>query len=114
MLDIDKYGKITFKDDSFFLSQHNNVYKVSEDAITIDVELRDKNILYSILSNTGKVDAVRLNQIPEKLKELGKKNIICDIVDIKFHNFSDESMGLGSAIYFYEKYKIEKILGYIV
>ena len=112
-LDIDKYGRINFKDDSVFLNQRNSLYKINENAITLGIEFKGNTLIYSIQSNTGKIDGIRLNQIPEKLKEIGK-NQACEIIDIKFNNLPPERIKLGSALYFHEKYKIEKILGYIV
>ncbi|MCL2156189.1 MAG: class I adenylate cyclase, partial [Leptospirales bacterium] len=112
-LDIDKYSRMNFKDDSLIFSQRDHIYKVNEDAIMINIELRDNVTLYSIRSNTGNIDGLKLNQIPQKLKELGK-NPTNDIIEIKFLNLSPERMELGSTIYFYEKYKIEKILGSIL
>ncbi|MCL1865277.1 MAG: class I adenylate cyclase [Spirochaetes bacterium] len=112
-LDIDKYGKINFKDDSLMFSQRDYIYKVDEDAIMINIELKDNITLYSIRSNAGNIDGIRLNQFPEKIKELGK-NQTCEIIDIKFHNFPAERIELGSTLYFYEKYKIEKMLGAIL
>jgi adenylate cyclase len=111
-LDIDKFGRMNFKDDSLTSSQRDSMYKVNGAAIMINIELKGNSTLYSIQNNSGKIDGLKLNQIPEKLKELGK-NLTCSIIDIKFHNFPPRNMEFGSTIYFYEKYKIEKILGYI-
>ena len=112
-LDIDKYGRISFKDDSLISSQRDSLYKVNEDALMIDIELNNNIALYSIKSSAVNINGIGLNQIPEKLKEIGK-DPMSDIIDIKLHNFPTERMELGSAIYFYEKYKIEKIIGNIL
>jgi hypothetical protein len=112
-LTIDKYNKINFKDDSLIFNQRDHMYKVNEDAITINIELKNNITLYSIRSNAGNIDGIRLNQIPEKLKEIGK-NLTCEIIDIKFQNSPAAVTTFGSTRYFYEKYKIEKILGHIL
>jgi hypothetical protein len=104
---------IHFKDDSQIFSQRDYLYKANEDVITINIELENNIALYSVLSNAGNIDRIRLNQIPEKFKALGK-NPTCEVIDIKFHNLPPERMELGSTLYFYEKYKIEKILGAIL
>lgn len=112
-LEVDKFGKVNFKNDSRNIRQLDSLYSVSENGIMIDVGLKDGNTYYSIRSGTGRTSAVTISGIPEKLKELGKSRA-CEIIDIKFHGFPEERMEMGSTIYFYEKYKMEKVIGSII
>jgi len=112
-LDVDKFGKVNFKDDSKNVRQLDSLYSTTENGIMIDVNFSNGNTLYSIRSSGGRAEAVSLNSIPDKLKQIGK-NRNCEIIDIKFQNFPVERMEIGSTIYFYEKYRIEKIIGSII
>jgi len=111
-LDVDKFGKINIKDDLRNVRQLDSFYN-SGNGIMIDVALKDGITLYSIRSSEGRTSAVTLSGIPEKLKEIGK-NRTSEIIDIKFHNFPKERIDIGSTIYFYEKYRIEKVIGSIL
>ncbi len=112
-LDVDKFGKVVFKDDSRNVRQLDSLYSNTDKGIMIDVGLNDGNTLYSVRTSGGRTGAVTLSGLPEKLKEIGKTRT-CEILDIKFHNFPVERMEIGSTIYFYEKYRIEKVIGSIL
>jgi hypothetical protein len=112
-LDVDKFGKVNFKDDSRNVRQLDSLYSNTENGIMVDVGLSDGNTLYSLRSSGGRASAVTLSGIPDKLREIGK-NRTCEIIDIKFHNFPVERMEIGSTVYFYEKYRIEKVIGSIL
>jgi len=112
-LDVDKFGKVNFKDDSRNVRQLDSLYNNSGNSVMIDVALNEGNTFYSIRSSDGRTTAVTLSRLPEKLKEIGKSRT-SEIIDIKFHNFPAERMEIGSTIYFYEKYRIEKIIGSII
>jgi len=112
-LDIDKFGKINFKDESKNMRQMDSLYTNTESGIVVDVEFNEGKTLYSIRNNGEKSGIVTLSGIPDLLKKIGKKRI-CEIIDIKFHNFPQERMEIGSTIYLYEKYKIEKVIGSIL
>ena len=112
-LDVDKFGKVNFKDDSRNVRQLDSLYSNTENGVMIDVGLSEGNTLYSARSTGGRSKAVTLSGIPGMLKEIGK-NRTCEIIDIKFHNFPAERMEIGSTIYFYEKYRIEKITGSVI
>jgi len=112
-LDVDKFGKVTFKDDSRNVRQLDALYSNVENGIMIDVGLSEGNTLYSIRTSGGRTSAVTLSGIPDKLKEIGKTRT-CEIIDIKFHNFPVARMEIGSTNFFYEKYKIEKVIGSIL
>jgi len=112
-LDVDKFGKVNFKDDSRNIRQLDSLYSNSDNGIMIDVGLKDGNTYYSLRSGSGRTGAVTLSRVQEKLKELGKGRS-CEIIDIKFHGFPEERLEIGSTIYFYEKYKIEKVIGSIL
>lgn len=112
-LDVDKFGKINLKDDTRNVRQLDSFYNNTENGIMVDVGLKDGISLYSLRSSSGKSGAVSLSGIPEKLREMGK-NRTCEILDIKFHNFPKERTDIGSTLYFYEKYRIEKIIGSII
>ncbi len=107
-LDVDKFGKFTFKDDSRNVRQLDSLYSVTESGVMIDVAMKDGNTFYSIRTSSGRTTAVTLNGIPGQLRELGK-NRTCEIIDIKFHNFPDEKIETGSTVYFYEKYRIDPL-----
>jgi hypothetical protein len=72
--------------------------------------MKDGNTYYAVKGGGTRTKAVSIQRIPEKLKELGK-SLNSEIIDIKFHNFPEEKLESGSTIYFYEKYKIEKMTG---
>jgi len=112
-LDVDKFGKVNFKDDSRNVRQLDSLYSNTENGVMIDVGLSEGNTLYSARSTGGRSKAVTLSGIPGMLKEIGKTRT-CEIIDIKFHNFPAERMEIGSTIYFYEKYRIEKITGSVI
>lgn len=112
-LEVDKFGKINFKDDSKNLRQLDSLFSNTDNGITVDVGSKEGKTLYSIRGSGLKPDAVTLAGIPDKLKELGKKRT-SEIVEIKFHNLASERMEMGSTIYFYEKYRLEKVIGSIV
>lgn len=112
-LDVDKFGKFSFKDDSRNVRQLDSLYSNTENGIMVDVALKDGNTFYSIRTSGGRTSAVTLSGIPAILRELGKKRT-CEIIDIKFHNFPADKIEVGSTIYFYEKYRIEKVIGSII
>jgi adenylate cyclase class 1 len=112
-LDVDKFGKFSFKDDSRNVRQLDSLYSNTENGIMIDVALKDGNTFYSIRTSGGRTAAVTLSGIPAILRQIGK-NRTCEIIDIKFHNFPADKTEVGSTIYFYEKYRIEKVIGSII
>ncbi len=112
-LDVDKFGKVNFKDDSRNVRQLESFYGNNENAIMIDVGYKDGNSIYSVKNNGQRTNPVTLTGIPGILKSIGKHRD-CEILDIKFHNFPSEKMEIGSTIYFYEKYRIEKVIGSII
>jgi len=112
-LDVDKFGKFTFKDDSRNVRQLDSLYSNTENGIMIDVALSEGNTLYSIRTSGGRTGTVTLSGIPGILRQIGK-NRNCEIIDIKFHNFPAEKIEIGSTVYFYEKYRVEKVIGSII
>jgi len=112
-LEVDKFGKINFKEDSRNIRQLDSLFSNTENGITVEISIKEGKTLYSIKSSSGKAGAVTLAGIPEKLKELGKKRN-SEIIEIKFHNFPAEKTEMGSTIYLYEKYRLEKVIGSIV
>lgn len=109
-LEVDKFGKINFKDDSRNIRQLDSFNSNPENCLLIDIAMKDDNTYYAVRGSGARTKAVSIQRITDKLKELGR-SINSEIIDIKFHNFSEEKLETGSTIYFYEKYKIEKIIG---
>ncbi len=112
-LDVDKFGKVNFRDDSRNLRQLDSLFSNTDSGITIDVGLKEGKTLYSVRGGGFKSEAVTLAGIPDRLKALGKKRT-SEIIEIKFHNFPHEKLEMGSTLYLYEKYRVEKVIGSIV
>lgn len=112
-LEVDKFGKITFKDETRNISQMDSLYSNPENGIMVDAALHDGNTVYSIRLADGRTEPVTINSLNDKLKSIGK-NRTSEIIDLKFHKFPVEKLENGSTLYFYEKYRLEKVIGSIL
>jgi hypothetical protein len=113
MLDVDRFGKYTFKDESKKMSQLDSINPSVKDSIAIEVlTSSNEQPYYIIQKGPSKIGPFTGFELKDKIKLLGphaERNM--EIVSIKFHVISEEIKVRGATPYFLEKFKVERLLG---
>jgi len=110
-LDIDRFGKYNFRDETKNLMQLDVINTTFGGAVMSDVIYKDGQSYYMIRKGDIKVGPVQLANLPDKIKAAGLGSTPPEIIDIKFHNLNAEKAECGTMIYFMEKFRMEKITG---
>jgi adenylate cyclase class 1 len=112
-LDVDRFGKYTFKDESRKMSQLDSINSFVKDSLGIEVlTSSNEQPYYIIQKGPSKIGPFTGFELKDKIKLLGphaERNL--EVVSIKFHAISDEIKIWGATPYFLEKFKVERLLG---
>ncbi len=111
-LDVDKFGKFTFKDESRKMREMDQISTGFPDGIRVEVINNQGQIYYMMKRNETTIGPVLVSAIHDKLKELrAGGHVLLEVIDLKFRHFAEDKLEAGTTHYFLEKYKLEKMTG---
>lgn len=111
-LEVDKFGKFNFRDESRKMRELDQISSDFPDGIKVEVINNQGQTYYIVNRKQASIGPALYSAMNEKLKQLRTSaSGPMEIIDLKFRHFPDEKLEAGSTHYFLEKYKLEKIMG---
>lgn len=111
-LEVDKFGKTSFRDESRKMREMDQICSEFPDGIKVEVINNQGQVYYVVNQRKTSIGPALYSAMNEKLKQFKTTSAgPLEIIDLRFRHFSDEKLEAGSTQYFLEKYRLEKMMG---